>query len=69
MIQLVGPCGAGKSSVGALLVERLGVAFVDLDRRFAGRFGDISVFIERHGYDAYASRPNKATDGGRTFTS
>jgi shikimate kinase len=54
MIQLVGPGGVGKSSVGALLAKRLGVAFIDLDRCFAGRFGDISAFIERHGYDAYA---------------
>jgi shikimate kinase len=55
VIQLVGPGGAGKSTVGALLAERLAVAFIDLDRRFSDRFGDIGAFIERHGYDAYAS--------------
>jgi len=54
MIRLVGPGGAGKSTVGALLAERLDVAFVDLDRYFAGRIGDISEYIDRHGYDAYA---------------
>jgi shikimate kinase len=54
MIHLVGPGGAGKSTVGLLLAERLSVAFVDLDRRFDGRFGDIGAFIRRHGYDAYA---------------
>jgi shikimate kinase len=71
MIQLVGPGGAGKSTVGALLAERLAVAFVDLDRRFSGRFGDIGAFIQRHGYDAYAgenvdmywSMPRGATCG------
>jgi shikimate kinase len=31
MIHLVGPGGAGKSTVGALLADRLGVAFIDLD--------------------------------------
>jgi shikimate kinase len=53
-IRLVGPGGAGKSTIGALLAERLGVAFVDLDRHLAGRVGDISEYIGRHGYDVYA---------------
>ena len=54
MIRLIGPGGAGKSTIGALLAERLNVPFVDLDRRLAGRVGDISEYINRHGYDAYA---------------
>jgi shikimate kinase len=54
MIRLIGPGGAGKSTIGALLAERLSVPFVDLDRRLAGRVGDISEYINRHGYDAYA---------------
>jgi len=54
MIQLLGPGGAGKSTIGALLAERLDVPFVDLDRHFAGRAGDIGEYIGRHGYDAYA---------------
>ena len=53
-ITLIGPGGAGKSTVAALLAERLGVAFIDLDRRFAHRAGDISEYINRFGYDAYA---------------
>jgi len=53
-IRLVGPGGAGKSTIGALLAERLEVAFVDLDRHLTGRIGDISEYIGRHGYDAYA---------------
>jgi shikimate kinase len=52
-IRLVGPGGAGKSTIGALLAERLEVAFVDLDRYLAGRIGDISEYIARYGYDAY----------------
>ena len=51
---LVGPGGAGKSTIGALLAARLEVAFVDLDRQLAGRVGDISGYIGRHGYDTYA---------------
>ncbi len=54
MIRLIGPGGSGKSTIAALLAERLDVPFVDLDRRFAGRVGDISEYIARHGYDAYA---------------
>ena len=60
MIALIGPGGAGKSTVGALVAERLGVPLVDLDRRFEARAGDISEYIDRFGYHAYA-RENVAT--------
>ena len=54
MVGLISPGGAGKSTIGALLAERFDVPFLDLDRHFAGRVGDISEYIGRHGYDAYA---------------
>jgi shikimate kinase len=41
MIQLVGPGGAGKTTTGAALAERLGVPFVDLDAEFAASSGDL----------------------------
>jgi shikimate kinase len=53
-IRLIGPGGAGKSTIGALLAERLTLRFVDLDRHLADRIGDISAYIRQHGYDAYA---------------
>lgn len=53
-ITLIGPGGAGKSTVAPLIAKRLGIAVVDLDRRFADRLGDISEYITRFGYDAYA---------------
>jgi shikimate kinase len=54
LIRLIGPGGAGKSTVGALVAARLGTAFIDLDRRFEDGMGDISVYISRFGYNAYA---------------
>lgn len=53
-IRLVGPGGAGKSTIGALLADRLALAFFDLDRHLARRVGDISEYIDRHGYHVYA---------------
>ena len=54
MIQLIGPGGAGKSTVGAALATRLACPFHDLDRAFERRHADIDAFIGAHGYDAYA---------------
>ena len=56
MIQLVGPGGAGKTTVGRALAGRLGVTFVDLDEEFRARVGDISRFLAAHGYAAYSAR-------------
>lgn len=54
VIRLVGPGGSGKSTVGAALASRLDLPFIDLDVRFMERVGDISRYIDRHGYAAYA---------------
>ena len=56
MIHLVGPGGAGKTTIGAALAERLGVRFVDLDAEFAVRYGNISAYLDAHGYGAYAEQ-------------
>jgi shikimate kinase len=53
-IHLVGPGGAGKSTVGVTLAARLGVAFIDLDERFRVRAGDITAYLNANGYHAYA---------------
>jgi shikimate kinase len=55
-IHLVGPGGAGKSTVGVLLSERLNAPFVDLDACFRECAGDISEYLQRRGYHAYARR-------------
>jgi shikimate kinase len=53
-IVLVGPGGAGKTTIGAMAAERLRIEFIDLDRAFADRHGDISEYINRFGYETYA---------------
>lgn len=54
LVHLVGPGGAGKSTVGALLAGQLGWDFIDLDQAFLARHGHIGTFIDTHGYAAYA---------------
>lgn len=54
MIQLIGPGGAGKSTIGAALATRLAYPFHDLDRAFERRRADIDAFIGAAGYEAYA---------------
>lgn len=60
VIHLIGPGGAGKSTVGRSLAKRLGVAFLDLDDEFRVRAGDISAYLDAHGYDAYAAENVRA---------
>jgi shikimate kinase len=38
------------------MAQRLALRFVDLDAEFTARYGDISVFLDEHGYRAYATR-------------
>jgi shikimate kinase len=56
MIRLVGPGGSGKTTAGAALAKRLGIAFADLDEQFRARAGDISAYLARHGYQGYAQQ-------------
>ena len=55
MILIVGPGGAGKSTVGSELAPRLDIPFIDLDLEFMERVGDISHHIDHRGYHSYAS--------------
>lgn len=55
VIRLVGPGGAGKTTTGAILAQRLGLAFIDLDKQFAVAYGDISEYLNAHAYAAYAN--------------
>lgn len=54
LVTLIGPGGAGKTTIARALAERLRIGAVDLDQRFTNRAGDISEYIDGRGYDAYA---------------
>ena len=56
MIHFIGPGGAGKTTIGSALAQRLALRFVDLDAEFAARYGNISVYLDGHTYEAYAER-------------
>jgi len=56
VVQLVGPGGAGKTTVGQALAQQLGWQFVDQDREFMSREGDIAGYMAAYGYAGYAKR-------------
>jgi shikimate kinase len=56
VIHLIGPGGAGKTTTGAALADRLDTPFVDLDAEFAASLGDVSAYLDTYGYDAYAAQ-------------
>ncbi|WP_052810529.1 shikimate kinase [Variovorax paradoxus] len=56
VLHLVGPGGAGKTSVGPILAERLGWEFADLDEHFMSREGSIAACIDAYGYADYSRR-------------
>lgn len=46
---LVGPMAAGKTSVGRRVARRLGVAFIDTDKRIVAMHGPIPDIFAEHG--------------------
>ncbi|WP_091233367.1 shikimate kinase [Microbacterium sp. 3J1] len=46
---LVGPMAAGKTSIGRRVARRLGVPFVDTDKRVAAEHGPIPAIFAEHG--------------------
>lgn len=54
MIHLIGPGGAGKSTVAPHVAALLERPALDLDRAFEAERGNIDQFIEANGYSAYA---------------
>lgn len=48
-IVLIGPMASGKSRTGKRLAQRLGLPFVDTDRRIEEQVGPISAYFASHG--------------------
>ncbi len=48
-VVLVGPMGAGKTSVGRQVAKRLSLGFIDTDKRIAAEHGPIPNIFEKHG--------------------
>lgn len=58
---LVGPMGAGKSSIGRRLAERFGMAFVDADREIEARCGTtVSTIFECEGEAGFRARERES---------
>jgi shikimate kinase len=66
-IFLVGPMGAGKTSIGRRLAERLGLRFVDLDALIEAQTGArIAVIFEHEGEAGFRQREHRALVGTAT---
>ncbi|RKR74093.1 shikimate kinase [Frondihabitans australicus] len=52
-IVVIGPMGAGKTSVGKKLAKRLGRTFVDTDRVIVRHHGPIAALFEEHGEERF----------------
>ena len=48
-VVLVGPMGAGKTSIGRKVAKKLGVAFIDTDKRIASEHGPIPALFAARG--------------------
>lgn len=62
-IALIGLRGGGKSTLGALLAERLGVPFIELDREIEQRSGaTLSEIFEMFGQETFRRAEREALD-------
>jgi len=60
---LVGPMGAGKSTIGRQLARALGMEFVDSDREIEARTGvDIPLIFELEGESGFRKREQEVID-------
>jgi len=57
MIYLIGPMGAGKSTIGRLLAQKMGLPFLDVDREIEERSGvSVAWIFDKEGEDGFRQR-------------
>jgi len=62
-IFLIGPMGAGKTTVGRTLASQLGMSFADSDQEIQDRTGvDIPTIFEYEGEEGFRDREQQAID-------
>jgi len=62
-IFLIGPMGAGKTTIGRQLARKLGMQFLDSDRVIEERTGaDIPLIFEKEGEDGFRKREQAVID-------
>ncbi|MWV49771.1 AAA family ATPase [Rathayibacter sp. VKM Ac-2803] len=52
-VVLIGPMGAGKTTIGKRVAKALAAEFVDSDAEFVRMHGPIAAYFDRHGEDAF----------------
>lgn len=65
-VVLVGPMGAGKTTLGKKLAKKLGVRFADTDRLIGARHGSITRIFDKHGEDHFRDLESKALEKALT---
>lgn len=57
MIYLIGPMGAGKSTIGRMLAQKMGLSFLDIDREIEERSGvSIAWIFDKEGEEGFRQR-------------
>lgn len=62
-VYLVGPMGAGKTTIGRLLAQQIGLEFLDSDHEIEAATGvDIPTIFEYEGEDGFRQREERTID-------
>ncbi len=62
LVFIVGPGGAGKSTTGKLLAQKLNYNFIDIDTAFNQRIAPIPDYVQKNGYKLYCETNSSLVD-------